>query len=182
MMRKILLTMLICLAAHGATRAQMLALKTNALYDLALVPNIGIEVATGSKTSVAVNGFATWYILGMSHAKAWGFVPEFRYWFSGSTFSKFYVEAGATIARFKVCPSATIYNGSAYGAGINVGYNYWLTKRISVDFHGGVGLYYHSHARYLNTDQDLPEIPDHNYKGWVVLPYQIGVSFVYILK
>ena len=67
-------------------KAQMLALKTNALMDAALVPNIGLELATGNKTSLAANGFASWNIYGMK-AKTYGFAPEFRYWLSGNTFS-----------------------------------------------------------------------------------------------
>lgn len=161
-------------------KAQMLALKTNALMDLALVPNIGLELATGSKTSLAANGFASWNIYGMK-AKTYGFLPEFRYWLSGNTFSKLFVGIGATMAHYDIAARKTEYFGSAYGGGINVGYNYWLSKHFSVEFHGGVGVYYYHHASFPVTEV-INDIPKYNDSGWTLLPYQLGVSFVYVIK
>ena len=161
-------------------KAQMLALKTNALMDAALVPNIGLELATGSKTSLAANGFASWNIYGMT-AKTYGFAPEFRYWLSGNTFSKLFVGIGATMAHYDIAARKTEYFGSAYGGGINVGYNYWLSKHFSVEFHGGVGVYYYHHASFPVTEV-INDIPKYNDSGWTLLPYQLGVSFVYVIK
>lgn len=175
-----LLVVLLFIMNLSPVKAQMLALKSNALMDVAMVPNIGIEVATGNKTSLCANGFASWSIYGMK-AKTYGFVPEFRYWLSGNTFSKIFLGIGATFAYYDICAAGNNYCGSTYGAGLNIGYDYWLSKHWSIEFHGGVGLYYYHHAR---TDEHdiLPESPQYNDQGWTVLPYQLGVTFVYVIK
>ncbi len=178
-MKKILVVILLVMASVSA-KAQMLALKTNALMDAAWVPNIGLEVATGNRTSVCANGFASWNIYGMK-AKTYGFIPEFRYWLSGNTFSKLFIGAGATFAHYDLTAAGTNYRGSAYGAGLNVGYNKWLAKHISVEFHAGVGMYYYHHARTGEHDV-LPENCEYNAQGLTVLPYNIGISFVYVIK
>ncbi len=178
-MKKILVLILLVMTSM-AGRAQMLALKTNALMDVAMVPNLGLEIATGNRTSLAANGFASWNIYGM-RAKTYGFIPEFRYWLSGNTFSKLFLGAGATLAHYDLTAGNTSYYGSAYGAGLNVGYDCWLSRHFSVEFHAGVGMYYYHHAR-TGAGDILPENPPYNDQGWTVLPYNIGISFVYIIK
>lgn len=178
-MKKILVVVLFVMTSM-AGRAQMLALKTNALMDVGMIPNIGLEIATGNRTSLSANGFASWNIYGMK-AKTYGFIPEFRYWLSGNTFSKLFLGVGATLAHYDLTAAKVNYYGSAYGAGLNVGYDYWLSKHFSVEFHGGVGMYYYHHARTGENDI-LPENRKYNDQGWTVLPYNIGISFVYVIK
>lgn len=177
---KRLLVAILLLGAGCTLKAQMLAVKTNALMDVAMIPNLGVEVALGNKTSVALNGMASWSIYGMK-AKMYGIMPEFRYWLSGNTFSKIFVGAGASLVRYDVNPTGYEYNGDSYGFGVQVGYDMWLSRHFSVEFHGGVGLYHYSHARYLETDL-LPELPEHNSRGWSVLPYQLGISLIYVIR
>jgi hypothetical protein len=177
---KKLLVVLMLMSASGAVRAQMLAVKTNALMDLGTVANLGLEVATGSRTSVCVNGFGSWNIYGL-YAKTYGVSPEFRYWMSGNTFSKFFMGVGATLMHFDVIAKQIRFRGSAVGPGLNFGYSLWLSNHFSVEFHGGVGVYYNAYSR-TKTDDILPTIPDINQRTWQVYPYQLGVSFVYIIK
>lgn len=178
-MKKLLVVILLMMTSM-AGRAQMLALKTNALMDVGMVPNIGLEIATGNRTSLCANGFASWSIYGMK-AKTYGFIPEFRYWLSGNTFSKLFLGVGATLAHYDLTTGGTNYYGSAYGAGLNIGYDCWLSKHFSVEFHGGVGMYYYHHAR-TGEEDILPVNPEYNAQGWTVLPYNIGISFVYVIK
>ena len=178
-MKKILVVLLL-MTCSSAVCAQMLALKTNALMDVALIPNIGLEVATGNSTSLCANGFASWNIYGMK-AKTYGFMPEFRYWLSGNTFSRLFLGVGATFAHYDMDIVSNNYFGSAYGAGFNVGYDYWLSKHVSIEFHGGVGLFYYHHAR-TGINDNLPLPHKYNDSGWTVLPYQLGISFVYVIK
>lgn len=177
-MKKIFIAFLLSLSSTVAN-AQLIAVKTNALMDAAMAPNIGLEVALSSNISVAANGFASWNIYGMK-AKTYGFTPEFRYWLYGNTFSKLFVGAGATLAHYDFNVSDYNHLGSTWGVGVNVGYNMWLAKHWSVEFHGGVGTYRYHHAR--NHVNSIPTEPVYNSEGWTVLPYQLGISFVYIIK
>lgn len=178
-MKKLLVVIFFGLSAIDS-HAQMLAVKTNALMDALMIPNVGIEIATGNRTSICANGYASWEIYGMK-ANAYGVTPEFKYWFSGNTFSKLFMGLGATVAHYDSTMKGTNYNGSAYGAGLNVGYDYWLSRHFSVEFHGGVGMYYYHHARTGEHDI-LPVVSKYNALGWTVLPYNLGISFVYIIK
>ena len=179
-MKKIFVAILMmaCFCAEG--KAQLIAVKTNALMDVAMVPNLGLEIATGNSTSLCINGFASGNMYGMP-AKPYGIVPEFRYWLSGNTFSKFFFGGGATLAHYDIIAREVRYNGSSYGFGLDFGYDMWLSKHFTGEFHGGVGMYHYAHSR-TSIHDILPEIPKVNSEGWTVLPYQIGVSFVYIIK
>mgnify|MGYP003298511086 FL=1 len=179
-MKKILVAILMMASFCAEGKAQLIAVKTNALMDVAMVPNLGLEVATSSSTSLCMNGFASWKVYGMQ-AKTYGIVPEFRYWLSGSTFNKFFIGAGATLAHYDIVAREIRYNGSSYGIGLNFGYDMWLSKHFTVEFHGGVGMYHHAHSR-TSIHDNLPDLPKINSRGWSALPYQIGVSFVYIIK
>ena len=179
MMKKIFVAILL-MTASMAVRAQMLAVKTNALMDVGMIPNVGIEIATGNRTSLCANGFASWNIYG-NKAETYGVIPEFRYWLSGNTFSRLFIGVGATFAHYDIAVARKKYNGSAYGAGLNIGYDYWLSKHFSVEFHGGVGAYYYHHAR-LGEHDVVSANPVYNDKGLTVLPYNLGISFVYVIK
>ena len=63
-------------------QAQLLAVKTNALMDVATVPNLGLEIITGGKTSIVASVYGTSSFWG-KNVKLIGVKPEFRYWFNG---------------------------------------------------------------------------------------------------
>ena len=56
--------------AQTDSKPSPVALKTNLLYDVLLVPNIGIEVSLGKQWTVAAEGMMEWWSKNRSH----------RYW------------------------------------------------------------------------------------------------------
>ena len=57
-------------AQDAAAPKSRVALKTNLLYDVVLVPNAGVEVSLGRQWTVGADGFFTWFSSDSRH----------RYW------------------------------------------------------------------------------------------------------
>lgn len=178
-MKKALVALLLLLTA-SVGRAQLLSVKTNLLMDAACVGNLGLELATGNRTSVAIDGYYSYKIYG-TPARNYAFEPQFRYWINGRTFSNWYVGVGPHIGHFNIEAKKHHYVGTTYGAGANFGYDLWLSTHFSLDFHAGLGAY-----RYMNDRTDYNsayEISEkYEKKGWTLLPYQVGISLVYVIK
>ena len=62
--------------------AQQVAIKTNGLMWLAMMPNAGCEFVVGERSTVDLSAFGSMNIWG-NKAKILGFQPEYRYWFNG---------------------------------------------------------------------------------------------------
>ena len=72
--------------SEGNASASLLALKTNLLYDAALIPNIGLEVSLGKQWTVAADWFYTWFSSDSRH-RYWqsygGYLTVRRYFGNG---------------------------------------------------------------------------------------------------
>ena len=82
LMRRLFLTAIIIFSAIGTTRAQMLALKSDALPYAAFAPNLGAELVTSNKTTVSLEAMFAYRSFG-TNIRALAFSPEFRYYFHG---------------------------------------------------------------------------------------------------
>ena len=80
--RNAILSTIITVAVTAGLKAQLLALKTDALWDGLMTPNLGMEIVTGNKTSFGLSVFGNYKPWGMD-MKMVGAIPEFRYWFGG---------------------------------------------------------------------------------------------------
>ncbi|MCR5334314.1 MAG: DUF3575 domain-containing protein [Bacteroidaceae bacterium] len=160
--------------------AQKLALRNNALLDIACVPNLSLDVALGRKTSISIEGFASWTLYGHKF-KTYGVIPEFRYWFAGRTFTHWFVGVDMILAAYKVQFRSTLYDGECYGGGITFGYDFNLGRHWSLDLHAGVAPVYYNHRRSFQDDV-LDSPTEYKEHGIAILPLQVGVSFVYIIK
>lgn len=144
----------------------LLALKTNLLFDLALVPNIEIEVPLGKQNRWSVNGewmFPWWLI---DHDKYCLQIlsggVEGRYWL-GSRFRRlsrpaltghflgFYAGGG----KYDLQWDTDGYRGEFYiASGISYGYSTPIGSHLNLEFSIGIGLlrtnyeYYHAIDHY----------------------------------
>lgn len=191
-MKRILFLILLCFSLSAA-RAQMVALKTNALMDVACAPNLTLEVATSSNTSLSMQAYGmwdTWYkdFTDLKKSKVYGFAPEFRYWFGGRAFDRFFLGGGAKFVHYSMIWGDNDRNGAAVGLGLTFGYDLYLGRHFVIDFHAGMGgMQYFEHHK-VRTDatgeQYLGGTTSNGFKehGFSLIPYQIGVSFVYLIK
>ena len=71
--------------------AQMIAVKSDAVKDIAMIPNLGIDLVVGSKHTLGVQLFGATNPWGQD-VEMIGVSPRFRYWISGRPFAQFFLE------------------------------------------------------------------------------------------
>lgn len=185
MMRRLLLTILLTTAALGI-RAQLLAVSTELTSDVMLAPSLGLELVTANHSTLSLNAVYGERILGKNN-RVVALQPEYRYYFSGRTISKWFVGVGAIGTSYEIHTRGKVYDGYAAGVGLTFGYVWNLTKRLSLDFHSGFGGVFYKRKEYFEQDNyDIDYLEDGyqrtNAKGYYLMPTRIGISISYIIK
>jgi hypothetical protein len=188
-------TVFIPRAAYGNSRLLRYAVKTNLLYDAALLPNLGLEIAFGDGWSASLYGaFSKWD----THAP--------RYWSHQINY------AGADIRYWpdnKKCPrplsgwfTGLSFTGGVYDlrlftddlddygylsrwswtAGLTGGYSMALSRKLNLEFSLNAGYFtgeYHAYNRSRCMDC-FPERKTGTRHYWG--PTGAGVSLVYLFN
>lgn len=181
------LTICALLFCMGQTKmhAQQIAIKSNGLMWLAMMPNAGCELVAGERSTLDLSVFGSINIYG-NEAKIMGVMPEYRYWFNGRPMTREYVGVSAIGATYDITWGKKIYQGDAGGLGLTFGYVMNLSKRLNIEFSGGCGIVYFQQKQYYENDS----FDDYtgngtvqaNANGYKILPLKVGVSVSWILK
>ncbi|MDE7069772.1 MAG: DUF3575 domain-containing protein, partial [Alistipes sp.] len=125
-----------------------LAVKTNLIYDLALMPSLEVEYRIDDRWSVGVEGDVAWWRNSPKHKyyQVAAIVPEGRYWFrTRKPWHGHYVGLFAGGTWYDLENGGTGYRGEAFLAGISYGYMWPVSRSLS--FEAGVGIGY-ARAKY----------------------------------
>ena len=95
-------------------KAQLLALKTDALWDGLMTPNLGMEIVTGNKTSFGLSVFGNYKPWGMD-MKMVGAIPEFRYWFGGRPMMREFIGVAALGTSYDITWGSETYKSTLPG-------------------------------------------------------------------
>lgn len=167
-----------------SANAQSLAANTDVLWDVAMSPNIGLEMTVADQSTLQVNAITSQKPYGQD-VRFTAVQPEYRYYFSGRPMYKHFVGVCAMGATYKTTIADKTYNGSGVGAGLTFGYVLPVTKRLNVDFHAGV-VYakYRQKEYFLNEEHAVNHAgyEEANANGSYIMPARIGISLSYILK
>ena len=174
-------SLLLLIAAGREACAQQFAVKTNALFDAALTPDIGVELVTGEHSSVALSVFGHWKPYGIN-SKMISVQPEFKYWFNGRPLVREYIGATAFATAYDINVNNHVYTGNAVSLGITGGYVFPLNDRLNIEFSGGFGLLFFRQKQYLSNLSYNPEFSPVNAYGYKLFPSKLGVTFIYIIK
>lgn len=147
-------------AAPACDSSLYLALKTNALYDLALIPNIGAEIHLGKNFTVGVNWHYAWW---KSDAALWywrtyGGDLNARFWFGEAAQRKpltgHHVGLYGQIVTydFLVGAKGILADRWSWGAGVEYGYSWPLAERLNLDVTLGVGYHTGQFYEYAPID------------------------------
>ena len=80
-MNKLYLLLVFLLSTFMDIQGQVVAVKTNVLYDAITTPNVGAEVAFNKHWSVEASGYYNgWTFSSDKSFKHWMIQPEARYW------------------------------------------------------------------------------------------------------
>lgn len=136
-----------------------MSLRTNLLYDAALVPNVGVEFHLGRGWSVGANGVFAW----------WDSDPKHLYWriYGGELTARKYFGRSAHLTPLTghhagVYAQVLSYDFElggrgymsdlSYGGGIEYGYALQVREHIAIDFSFGVGYLGGEYKEYLPMD------------------------------
>lgn len=168
---------------HG----QVVAVKTNLLYDAIATPNVGAEVAFHKHWSVEASGYYNgWTYSSDKSFKNWMVQPEVRYWiherFNGHYFGLHAQYMDYDFAGLKLpygMKKESSYSGNAYGGGISYGYQLYLSPRWNLEFTAGFGYLHFEYDKYAFPKDDTP-IGKFRNEYWGLT--KAGISIVYIIK
>ena len=154
------------------------ALRTNALYWLGLMPNLGVEWRPSERVGIVVNGgYAMWKKDSWEHNWAgWFVAPEVRIYLGEKM--NWFVGPQLLAGSFNLKPGDKGYQGDVLAGGVMGGYRMKLSRCWDLDFTLGVGyvhLEYESYRREGNMNAYINDNLEKN----TVLPIQAGVNFIW---
>lgn len=152
---------------EGDASSSLLALKTNLLYDAALIPNIGLEVSLGKQWTVAADWFYTWFSSDSRH-RYWqsygGYLTVRRYFGNGpqpsnpdySRLTGHHVGAYILGLTYDVEWGGKGYQAAkfGFGGGLEYGYALPIGRRLDLDFTIGVGFQDGEYKEYEPADDE----------------------------
>ena len=145
-----------------------LALKTNMLYDVLAVLNIGAELYLGKNWSISGNWMYGWWKKNSSHRywRIYGGDLAVRYWLGkkasekpltghhigiyGQAFTYDFEWGGKGYMGGE--PGGMLWDKTNYAAGVEYGYSLPIAKRLNIDFTLGVGYWGGKYYKYIPLD------------------------------
>lgn len=170
-----LLCGLLLLCAAQPLRAQRVALKSNALYDLTLSPNLGLELRLARRTTLNLE--FTGSVLrknpvllgnGLRHVQ---FAPEVRWWLDGHPFQHHFLGVMGVGALYQLHWDHKQHDGDAAGLGLTYGYNWVLSRHWNIEATAGLGMLWIRDSYHDRTTSYFRPAP-----------LKLGVSFTYIIR
>lgn len=179
-------------AATSVSTAQTVGLKSNLLSDVALSPNIGVEIGLAPKWTLDISGQANLWTVDNRKWKHALIQPEARYWFcqrfAGHFIGVHAIGGAYNFGRLNV-PFKMLgsdfrelkdkrYQGWGAGAGIAYGYAWPVHKHWNIEAEIGVGWIYTKFDSYpcAVCGSKLDEKRPHNYVG----PTKLAVNVEYL--
>jgi hypothetical protein len=160
---------------------QGFSIRTNLIYWLAAVPNLGIEWKTSGGVGIFVNGlWSNWvWSNGEKQHRTWMLGPEVRCYLGES--KNWFIGAEGHLGEFNFKFNDTGYQGGLAGGGLTGGYKLRLSKVFDLDFSLGLGYtrleydtYYRSAGYMVKKETGLEK----DFFG----PTQAGVSLSWKIK
>lgn len=136
------------------------SLKTNALYDLLLIPSVGAEVWLGKMMSVNANWSYAWWSKNRRHNywRYYGGDIAVRRWFGRKAAEKpltgHHIGLYAQIMTYDFELGGKGYMGNKYnyGGGVEYGFSLPMARRFNIDFTVGVGYLGGEYYEYTPID------------------------------
>lgn len=166
------------------------AIKTNLLYDLALLPDLALEFSLGNRWSAEVDAQWSWWNTPTNHKNCWRIQTagiELRKWLGSKErtpltghYLGLYGMAGTYDIRFN---NKTGYlSDMSYSAGLSYGYSLPVARRLNLEFGlaaGYLGGKYKTYGVYNDTYGVFPVIAGKkmHYFG----PTKAKIAFVWLL-
>ena len=137
-------------AQDVAAPKSRVALKTNLLYDVVLIPNAGVEVSLGRQWTVGADGFFTWFSSDSRHRywQGYGGYLTVRRYFGTPVEGQSFLFKGHHIGAYALGLTYDVeWGGRGYqadrfgfGGGVEYGYALPIGRNLLLDFSLGIGF------------------------------------------
>lgn len=124
----------------------MFAVRSNLLYDIAAVPNIGIDFSLGEKVSLGANWMYSWWKNDPSNFywRTYGGDVHLDFWFASKRGLKWTGHHAGLYGQMGTFDFELGENGVQgpkwlFGGGLSYGYALYLAPKLSLDFSLGLG-------------------------------------------
>lgn len=172
-----------------------MALKTNLLYDVAAIPNIGAEFYVGKNLTIGADWMYGWWDVDKRHRywRAYGGNIVARWWFGSRAQEKpltghhIGVFGGIVTYDFEFGhegymggkPGGTLWDRCNQVAGIEYGYSLPLGRRLNMDFTIGLGYMGGKYIKYKPENSRYVWESTHRLSWWG--PVKAEVSLVWLI-
>lgn len=172
-----------------------MGLKTNMLYDIMAIPNIGAEFYLGKNWSIAGNWMYGWWKTDRRHRywRAYGGDIALRWWFGSKAHEKpltghhIGVYGGIVTYDFEFGgrgymggkPGGTLWDRCQHIAGIEYGYSLPVARRLNIDFTIGFGYMGGKYLEYA-PEGDCYEWKSTHNLTWLG-PTKAEISLVWLI-
>lgn len=164
-----------------------MSIKTNMLYDLLLVPNIGMEFHLGSGWTLGANWMYAWWSNKPLHYyyRVYGGDFTLRKYFGGA--HKRNAMTGHHLGLYGQMTTYDFSDGKvgqmapkwSYGGGLEYGYSFPVAYRLNIDVSVGVGYFTGKYENYI--PQDGHYIWQSTYMRKWIGPTKAEVSLVWLI-
>ena len=172
-----------------AYKVPLFAASTNVLYDLAITPNVALELPLGQRWSVLAEYTFPWWVSG-SNRYAWEMLKAdlgVRYWLGSHDASdRMDVLTGSFVgldfgaAYYDLEPGHTGWQGELQTAGLEYGYAWRLGQKWRLDAFGALGWMATHYRYYEGNSDDSRLIYKYNGRYTWYGPTKAGISIKYI--
>ena len=169
------------------SRSYYMSLKTNALYDLLAIPNLGAEFYLGSNFSIAGNWHYAWWKNNKKHNywRTYGGDLSARYWMGKKAHEK--PLTGHHIGLYGQMITYDFERGGkgiladrwSWATGVEYGYSIPVAKRLNLDFTIGLGYHWGEFKEYLPIDGHYVWQATKNRNYWG--PTKAEISLVWLI-
>lgn len=178
-----------------SSQKNFFALKSNMLYDAALIPNLGMEFYVGKNISIYGEWMYAWWDRESRHRywRIYGGDLGLRWWFGKKAHAKpltghhlgiyggiftFDFEFGDT-GYLGGKPHGTLRDRCLVNAGVEYGYALPVAKRLNIDFSIGLGYLGGHYIKYFPFDNEY--FRDKEYKIRFFGPTKAEISLVWLI-
>lgn len=164
-----------------------LAVKTNMIYDLAIIPNVGVELYLGKNISVVGNWMYSWWKDDDIHWywRTYGGDLALRYWFGPESKEKplqgHHVGLYGQIITydFELGGKGLLADRWSWSVGAEYGYSLPIARRLNIDFTLGLGYHKGKFYEYLPIDGHY--VWQATKRRQYIGPTKVEISLVWLL-
>lgn len=161
--------------------------KTNMLYDLAAIPNVGAEFYLGKNFSIAANWMYSWWNLDKKswYWRTYGGDIAVRYWLGKAANEKpltghhVGIYGQGLTYDFEVGKKGYLAAQPNWSAGLEYGYSLPIAKVLNLDFTMGFGYHWGIFEEYLPIDGHF--VWQATKKRQYIGPTKLEISLVWLL-